>query len=429
MASSTKEWKTTKDGQRYWRIYVSRGRGKSPYSELFYWPLKANGSFVSEKVALNALEKEKAAFTLKCNNGEVLTREEKKAIADKEKAEAAKIKTFRQYGDLVFLSDFENFVSDDKRSARTYQYYQNALKNHLYPEFGDMLITEISSAQLTHFFSELQKTQLSHSTIKGIYVTANMIFKKAYKEDVIFRNPLDKVDKPTPRKEEIKGKEPPPRFNNEELKYINKCLEEEPFKWQVFIQLLLNTGMRRGEACALTWDKIDFEKQIIKVDENIIYIPGSGTKINPPKTSAGNREIPISNKLIVLLKQYRADQIEKAEKRRKRKIKEHKPIDLEKDANPQYLFLAKGDNSNPLPPDAVNRYFNRFAKENNIEDFHPHKFRHTAISIMLERGIAPITVSAIAGHNSVSTTLNIYAHGDNEEMRNAINTLADAIDF
>ena len=161
MASSTKEWKTTKDGQRYWRIYVSRGRGKSPYSELFYWPLKANGSFVSEKVALNALEKEKAAFTLKCNNGEVLTREEKKAIADREKAEAAKIKTFRQYGDLVFLSDFENFVSDDKRSARTYQYYQNALKNHLYPEFGDMLITDISSAQLTHFFSELQKTQLS----------------------------------------------------------------------------------------------------------------------------------------------------------------------------------------------------------------------------------------------------------------------------
>ena len=92
---------------------------------------------------------------------------------------------------------------------------------------------------------------------------------------------------------------------------------------------------------------------------------------------------------------------------------------------PNYLFTVKGG-SDPIYPDTVNRYFSRFSKEYGIEDFHPHKLRHTAISIMLENGIPVVDVAAIAGHEDASVTHKVYAHASTDGMRAAIDTLANA---
>ena len=93
---------------------------------------------------------------------------------------------------------------------------------------------------------------------------------------------------------------------------------------------------------------------------------------------------------------------------------------------PKYLFTVKGS-SDPIYPDSVNRYFSRFSEQYGIEDFHPHKLRHTAISIMIENGVPDVVVAAIAGHGDVIITKKIYAHASEERKRAAIQTLESVI--
>lgn len=415
MASISK-LQTTKDGQRYWKISVSRGYGKSPYSCRFYWPHKKDGSPVAKSTAEAARDRRALEFEGECKSGQVLTREEEKERAAAELAEAAKIKTFRQYSEQVFMPAKKITCAE-----KTRRYYQNALDNHLLPVFGDTQLREISSAQLTAFFLSKQSSSLSHSTVLGIYITANQLFQMAYMDDTISRNPLDKVQRPRQKKDD-KRRVDPERFTEEEVREIKKHLANEPLKWQAFVQLLLGTGMRRGEACALTWDKIDFRNMEITVDGSLGYTPEKGIYHEKPKTEAGIRRIPMTAELSSVLTRYKADQEESFKKRKARLEKDKKPLDFKKTALPEYVFTVRGGRD-PIHPDAVNRYFSRFGQEYGIEEFHPHKLRHTAISIMLDNGVPVLIVAAIAGHDDPNVTLNTYAHASAKGMKAAIDTL------
>ena len=419
MASCSKTVLKTKDGRRYWKISVSRGYGKSPYVTQFYWPMKKDGSPVARSSAEAARDKFMVEFESQCKAGLILNREEQKAKQAAERAEAAKIKTFRQYGEQVFMPAKQITCAE-----KTRKYYQNALENHLYPVFGDYPLPDITSAQLSAFFLSKQASELSHSTVLGIYVTANQLFEMASMEDAIERNPLDKVKRPRQRKDDKKQSDPP-RFTQEEVKVIKKHLASEPLKWQAFIQILLGTGMRRGECCALTWDKINFDRLEITVDGSLGYTPERGIYREKPKTEAGNRVVPMSGEIADILRRYKAEQTAAVARRAARLEKDHMPLDFKKIAIPKYLFTVKGG-SDPIFPDAVNRYFKRFSEAYGIEEFHPHKLRHTAISIMLENGIPVVVVAAIAGHDDPNVTHNTYAHASTEGMRSAIDTLANA---
>lgn len=92
----------------------------------------------------------------------------------------------------------------------------------------------------------------------------------AYLGDMIDRNPMDKVERPKPRKDEIKA-DGPLAYTPAEIQQIITSLEREPLKWQALIHLLIDTGIRRGECCALQWKSIDFESGAITIAGNLCY--------------------------------------------------------------------------------------------------------------------------------------------------------------
>ena len=72
----------------------------------------------------------------------------------------------------------------------------------------------------------------------------------AYLSDMISRNPMDKVARPKPRKDEIQPQESK-AYTIQEIHGILEALEKEPLKWRCFIHLLIDTGVRRGEALGI----------------------------------------------------------------------------------------------------------------------------------------------------------------------------------
>lgn len=416
----------TKDGKRFWRIQVSRGRGLAPYSTRFYWPEKKDGSPVSKRVAESQRDSFVLDYETRCRNGEILTRAEAKKKAEKEAAaaaeEAAKIKTLKQYGEQVFIP-----AKKVDCAKKTIAYYKSALKNHIYPEFGDHRLPEITSAQLSSFFLKKQTSGLAHSTVLGIYVTLNQLLTMAYFDESISRNPLDKVKRPRQRKnEKTQGVD---AFSADEANVILKYAKQEPLKWRTMIYLLLMTGMRRGEACALKWEDIDLQAHRITVKGSIGYTPEDGVFHEQTKTGE-QREVYWGNEdaerdvLTEVLKQYRQEQRAAVLRRTERLKKDGKPLEMRKIAMPEYVFTERGA-ADPIHPDAVNRYFKRFKETYGIE-IHAHKLRHTYATIAIANGADIAGVSGNLGHKDINTTFKVYVHPTADGKRKAGELVADS---
>lgn len=206
-------------------------------------------------------------------------------------------------------------------------------------------------------------------------------------------------------------------------------LKNEPLKWQVAINLLIVSGCRRGEILGLKWDKVDFNNNTIKIDTNLLYTKEKGIFTDTPKTEQSNRVITLPKNVMALLKQHKIKQQELA-------------LQLGsyfKRTN----FVFTQDNGNPMFPDSLTDYCKKFEDRYNkiiqkqIDDgnkdlkllphLNPHKFRHTAASLLISKGVDIITVSKRLGHAKISTTTDIYSHVLKESDKQASNVMSDML--
>ena len=232
--ASVKEMRT-KDGRRFYKISVSRGYGKTAYSMRWYPP-----ETYSQRSIERELRKVTAEFERACAAGEVLSRSERKAKeaaeaeaarieAERAAAEAAKLKTVRQYADSVFMPAKEITFSGNARSN-----YRQFLNKHIYPAIGDFYLADVTPAMISKLLLDFQKSGYSHASVIKLFNILNGIFKAAYRGDMIPKNPMDKVDRPTQSKESASADDSGKAFTVEEVRYILSCLENEPLKWQVY---------------------------------------------------------------------------------------------------------------------------------------------------------------------------------------------------
>ncbi len=385
----------TKDGRRFFQISVSRGYGKSPYKTRWYWP-----DGWSKRTAEREAAKQAAAFELACKNGEVLNRAQEREKAAQEAAEAAKLKTVRQYADGVFMPMKEAIFSENARSS-----YRMFLDKHIFPALGDVLLTEVSPAMIAKLLVDFQRAGYAHATAVKLYNILNGVFEMAFLDDSIPANPMLKVKRPAPRKGEQPKEEADKAYTVEELHYIFSCAAQEPLQWQTYISLAADTGLRRGELCGLQWADIDFKAGAVTVRRNLQYTPASGVYATSPKNGKV-RVVDVGADVLALLKELREEQ--------------------SRSCISAWCFSQDGT-AEPMHPQSPTRYFSKFGKRYGIEDFHPHKLRHTSASVALTHGGDVVSVSERLGHSDTAVTLRMYAHANEESIRRAGQIVRDAL--
>lgn len=117
----------------------------------------------------------------------------------------------------------------------------------------------------------MQSQGKAHGICVKVYTILHSLSKIAYMSNVVATNPMDKVERPRPRKDELKEKDVE-AYTTEEVQRIFAALENEPLKWRVLLRLLIDTGIRRGECCRLQWKDIDFANGAITIAGNLCYI-------------------------------------------------------------------------------------------------------------------------------------------------------------
>lgn len=84
----------------------------------------------------------------------------------------------------------------------------------------------------------------------------------------------------------------------------------------------------------------------------------------------------------------------------------------------QYVF-TQDETAEPMHPQSPTRYFKRFGNKYGVDDFHPHKLRHSFASIAITNGADVASVAEILGHGDKAVTLRTYSHADAESKKRA----------
>lgn len=164
--------------------------------------------------------------------------------------------------------------------------------------------------------------------------------------------------------------------------------------------LMLATGCRIGEICALTWDNIDFENNCIHICRHFIVDKNGSTEIqNGCKTHAGDRWLTMDNSIMDMLREYKAYYEKTAEK-----------YGSKWNYDDNAVFFAVKRYGSFLNPATVRSWLNSFTEKNGMPRIHPHMFRHTSVSLQLQVGISIADAAKRAGHARPDITLRIYSH-------------------
>ena len=226
-------------------------------------------------------------------------------------------------------------------------------------------------------------------------------YNNDYIKDISYLNKLTRF-KDVSQREKIADKYMEPEEVTKLLKYIESTKE---YHWHYFTQFLLLSGLRVGEAIALTLDDVDMNNRLIHVTKT--YDPNAKI-ITSPKTAQSYRDVYIQDDLYYLLE------------RAKIFYREQKILH---DKNNNYFFVSK--NGNIVHYASFSKYIRHASFVSIGRHIKVHSLRHTHASLLLAEGINIDTISRRLGHENSKVTKEIYLHvteklklKDNESIRN-----------
>ena len=251
--------------------------------------------------------------------------------------------------------------------------------------FGAKKLSDIQRADVQNFVNDMAEKRLSMDYIKHIKGMLNSMFELALADDYIAKNPCKAIKLP---KVETKKKRPATKEEYEAMVKVSK-----DHRLGFTIPLLFETGIRRGELLALTWDDVDFQKKRIHVTKQYIESCGQGKAVlkHHTKTKAGMRYVPLSSNLVKLLKEER------------------------KKSKGFRFVVRKQEEDAMVNPSVYRKVFTTWRYKANVgEDVTPHSARHYFGTNMHKSGIPTTMLSQVMGHADGTTTMDIYCHDSNE---------------
>lgn len=285
--------------------------------------------------------------------------------------------------------------------------YKNVIETHILPELGDVFISDLNSKTINNFLEKKLKSGkvngrggLSPSYVKTIAVIVESALKYAQSERYCL--PLNSpIVKPLLKKKEVKILAP------ETQRALENVLLTDMNETKLGIFIVLQTGLRLGELCALKWNDVDFKSEIINVNNTVSRIrcdDGEKAKskliIDTAKTESSVRKIPISSSLMpILMKMYRSSASE---------------------------YVVSTTQEFVGTRTFEYRYKSLLCKH-GIPQINFHALRHTFATRCIEAGVDVKTLSEILGHANVSITLGTYVHPSMDVKRMQIEKLCRQI--
>lgn len=288
-----------------------------------------------------------------------------------------------------------------------YNFVKNILKNE---DFGQQKISKIKTSDAKLFLIKMQQEDgRGHSTVKTVRGVLRPAFQMAVDDDVLMKNPFqfelagvvvnDAVTRQAITKDQMRKFL---RFVHDDILYC---------KYYEVVYILFHTGMRISEFCGLTLKDIDLKNKTVNIDHQLQRTSKREYVIEPTKTNAGTRVIPITDEVAEMFRLIIED---------RPKYKTEKIVA----GYSGFLFLDK--DGMPLVAMHWEHRFNSMVGRYNeiykvqIPNITPHVCRHTYCSNQAKAGMNPKTLQYLMGHSDIAVTLNVYTHVGLEDAENEL---------
>lgn len=298
----------------------------------------------------------------------------------------------------TYVAEYLPDITDSTRRS-----YEERIRNRISPYLGKLPLGSITTDHVQRWVSELNET-LSPKSVRNLFNILRPALEQAVVNQKITRNPCVGV--------KLKSivKQHGDVFDKKDIDSALAAARGTT----MFLPLLLelSTGIRRGEALALTWDDINFTTREISINKSA-YVYQGKRKIKTPKTSSGIRTLTVSQNLIDELSDAYNNYLN------------NKKIYGLGFTNSNLVICQK--DGRPYHPDSMTTKWCRFVRKNNLKQIRFHDLRHTNATMMIEAGVDYKTVKDRLGHSDVSTTLNVYTHRTKRTDENAAQKIDEII--
>lgn len=285
--------------------------------------------------------------------------------------------------------------------------YCNLVERYILPQLGACRPAQLTFSKIEKFAQHLllnggiNNAALSAKTVMDTLSVLKGVFRYAANNYGLALCDLRQIS--------IHSKERQMRvLNHQEQEKLVEYLCENPSLKNTGILVALFTGVRIGELCALKWESIHLDTEVIHISHTMQRMQKlenrGGTKthivITAPKSSCSIREIPIPGFLINILK---------------------------KQVTANRCFLLSGLEQKQIEPRNLQNHFKNVLKKAGIPPANFHALRHTFATRSIELGFDIKSLSEILGHANVNITLNKYVHPSMKLKRENMEKLSSLI--
>jgi integrase len=279
-------------------------------------------------------------------------------------------------GKVTFKEYADDWLAIQPLRPTTLARYEQSLRLNIYPRLGNRPISSVRPSHVQAMIAALSD-HLSASSVRLNVVVTSGIFKAAVLDRRLASNPCLGVKLPEVH---------PDRIEIMTTAQVVALQEAMPPEWRPIVLLGVGAGLRQGEALGVVKERIDFLRLQLRVDKQLINLPGEQPRLAPVKTKTSVRTIPLPQVVIDALAAHLAGY----------------PTD--DGWQPALIFPATSRQQ-------FSKIWRAATKRAGLpQSVTYHSLRHYYASLLIRHGESVKAVQERLGHSSAVTTLNIYSH-------------------
>ena len=295
---------------------------------------------------------------------------------------------------LYKLLKEEDKINNRKKSYIDTQ--ENNYNKHIKDYFSKVYdVSKLTYEDIYQFREDLREKNaknsdkyLSPNTINKIMILLKKILDVGLRKGYYNDNPVRLLKKLPIEKSKMNF------WTVKEFKHFLSLFKNDEYNLELLFTVLFFTGLRLGEALALTWKDIEFSTSTIHVSKSM-YVNKGEEHISSTKTKSGTRRIIINKKLIETLEGWKKEQTKRLR-------------EFSTDTEKLQIFQ---DSPITLTKNAIEKQYKKIlARDSSLKKIRIHDFRHSHASLLINQGEDYLIVKERLGHASITTTIDTYSH-------------------
>lgn len=317
-------------------------------------------------------------------------------------------------GKVTFREVAEDWRTNQVHATNTVLLIESLFRRHVYPYLGNRPIATIKRSDIQGLVRRLS-VSLAPASVKVAYRFVVSVFRSATLDGIVLKTPCVGIGLPEVVKKRVRVLP---------MSDIDALRDAKPDRWQALDDLGALAGLRQGEAFGLEVEHVDFLRRRIRVEQQLLWLPGEPPFLGPPKTTSSLRTVPIGKTLVARLaahlKAFPAVEVEIIDKTSGTPVTRKARLISTLSGR----AISRSQYSRQVWRPAVKKVGLQGPGEPTF-----HDLRHFYASALIAHGASPTQVQQRLGHASATETLNTYSHlwpDEDDRTAAAIDALFEA---